>query len=198
MKAAMQKLGRRLCMLAVVTLLGGLLSATLVRFAPGYGFDERALDPRLSPASVAAIRNEHRLNSGIFSYYGRYLVGAAHGDLGTSEWLQRPIASLIKERFPLTLRSVLFGVLVAWVFALAFSLSGFYVQSFSFAISGTLLSGLLIALPAAVIAMFSVCLRAPVFVAIAVVTFPKLFRYLRNLIDHACAQHCVLAARARG
>lgn len=185
-------------MLAVVTLLGGLLSATLVRFAPGYGFDERELDPRLSSASVEAIRNEHRLNSGIFSYYERYLAGAAHGDLGTSEWLQRPIASLIKERLPLTVRSVFFGVLLAWLLALAISLSGFYLRSLSFDFSGTLLSGLLIALPAAVIAMFSVYLRAPVFVAIAVVTFPKLFRYLRNLIGHACAQHCVLAARARG
>src|SRR5262249_14304743 len=39
---------------------------------------------------------------------------------------------------------------------------------------------------------------APGFVAIAVVIFPKLFRYLRNLLAHAYAQPYVLAAQARG
>jgi len=81
----------RLLMLAAVCLLGGLLSASLVRFSPGYGVDERELDPRLSQASVEAIRNSHRLNSGLLSYYGHYLSGAVHGDLGSSLWLQRPI-----------------------------------------------------------------------------------------------------------
>ena len=41
-------------------------------------------------------------------------------------------------------------------------------------------------------------LRAPVFVAIGVVTFPKVFRYLRNLLTHAFGQPFILAARARG
>ncbi|HYL85523.1 MAG TPA: ABC transporter permease [Candidatus Angelobacter sp.] len=198
MRAGIQKIGRRLGMLAVVCLLGGLLSATLVRFAPGYGMDERELEPGLSPATVAAIRSSHHLDSGILSYYGHYLAGAVRGDLGNSEWLERPISSLIQERFPVTARSVASGVLLAWVLALAICLPGFHFRSFSIELSGTLLSGVLIALPAVVIAMFSVYLRAPAFIAIAVVTFPKLFRYLRNMIAHAYAQPCVLAARARG
>jgi peptide/nickel transport system permease protein len=40
--------------------------------------------------------------------------------------------------------------------------------------------------------------RAPVFLAIALVTFPKLFRFLDNLLLHAYDQPHVLAARARG
>jgi peptide/nickel transport system permease protein len=185
-------------MLAALSLLGGLLSASLVRFAPGYGVDERELDPRLRRASVEAIRNAHQLNSGLLSYYGHYLMGAVQGDFGNSEWLQRPISSLIKERFPVTGRAVLLGVLLAWVLALAISLGSALSRGFFFDISGTLLSSLLIALPAAVIAVFSVYLRAPVFVAIAVVTFPKLFQYLRNLLAHAYAQPYILAAQARG
>jgi len=185
-------------MLAVLSLLGGLLSASLVRFAPGYGVDERELDPRLNRASVEAIRNAHHLNSGLLSYYGHYLVGAVHGEFGTSEWLQRPISSLIKERLPVTAKSVLWGVSLAWVIAFTTSVAGLFFRGFFFDISGTLLSGLLIGLPTAVIAIFSVYLRAPVFLAIAVVTFPKLFRYLRNLLAHAYAQPYILAARARG
>ena len=185
-------------MLAAVCLLGGLLSASLVRFSPGYGVDERELDPRLSQASVETIRNSHRLNAGLFSYYGHYLAGVVHGDFGSSQWLQRPISSLIKERFPVTAKSVLFGVALAWLVALTISLAGVFFRGPYFDISTTLISGTLIALPAAVVALCSVYLRAPVFVAIAVVTFPKLFRYLRNLLNHSYSQPYILAARARG
>ena len=198
MRARIQGIVGRLLMLAAVCILGGLLSASLVRFSPGYGADERELDPRFSQASVEAIRNSHRLNAGLLSYYGRYLAGAVHGDFGSSEWLQRPISSLIKERFPVTAKSVLLGVFSAWFVALAVSLAGVFFRGFYFDISTTLASGVLIALPAAVVAIFSVYLRAPVFVAIAVVTFPKLFRYLRNLLNHAYSQPYILAARARG
>lgn len=184
--------------LVALCLLGGFLSATLVRVAPGYGVDERELDPRLSPASVEAIRGSHRLKGGLLSYYGHYLAGAVHGDLGSSEWLQRPISSLIKERLPVTARSVVLGVSLAWATALGISMAGVFFPGFILEISGTLVSGVLIALPTAVIAIFSVYARTPVFLAIAVVTFPKLFRYLRNLLIHTYAQPYVLAAKARG
>ena len=82
--------------------------------------------------------------------------------------------------------------------ALAGSLTIAFLPGFALELSGTLLSGVLIALPTAVVAMFAVYLGAPVFVAISVVTFPKLFRYLRNLFEYASAQPCVLAAQARG
>jgi peptide/nickel transport system permease protein len=65
-------------------------------------------------------------------------------------------------------------------------------------LTGTVASGFLIALPGAVVAVLAMYLRAPVFVAIGVVTFPKVFRYLRNLLLHAYEQPYVLAARARG
>jgi peptide/nickel transport system permease protein len=43
-----------------------------------------------------------------------------------------------------------------------------------------------------------VYLRAPVYLAIAVVLFPKLFRFIHNLLSHAAEQPHVLAAQARG
>ena len=198
MRATIQRIVGRLLTLAAVSLLGGLLSASLVRFSPGYGVDERELDFRLSQASVEAIRNSHSLNGGLLSYYCHYLAGAVHGDFGSSQWLQRPISSLIQERFPVTARSVLVGVSLAWFTALTISFAGIFLRGFYFDLSTTLLSGVLIALPAAVVAIFSVYLRAPVFVAIAVVIFPKLFRYLRNLLNHAYSQPYTLAARAQG
>lgn len=198
MKKWISQIGVRLLLLLFLSLLGGLLAATLVRFAPGYGADERELDPRLSQASVESIRAANRLHSGLFSYYGHFLAGAVRGDLGTSNWLQRPISSLIWERFPVTLRSVLLGTAVAWVAALAGSLTVAFFRCFAFEIFGSLLTGGLIALPTAVVAMFAVYLGAPAFIAISVVTFPKLFCYMRNLLAYAGAQPYILAPQARG
>lgn len=185
-------------MFVALALLGGFLAATLLRFAPGFGTDERELDPRLSQASRGALRNSHELSSGLLGYYGHYLGRAIQGDFGKSEWLNRPVASLVKERLPVTARSVFAGMAFCWVIALASALTGMFYRGFFFDFSGTAVSGLLIALPTGVVAMFAVYLRAPAFLAIAVVIFPKVFRYLRNLLDHAYEQPFVLAARARG
>jgi len=185
-------------MLVLLSLLGGLLGATLVRLAPGYGFDERTLDPRLSQQTLESLRASNYANSGLAAYYGRFLKSAIHGDLGNSYWLQRPIVSLVRERLPVTLRSVLIGTLLAWTAALATSLTISLFPSVTLEISGTLLTSIFIALPTAVVAMLAVYAGTPVSVAIAVVLFPKLFRYLRNLLAHANEHPHVLAAQARG
>jgi len=198
MKNWLPTLGRRLLWLASVTILGGLLSATLVRYSPGYGTDERELDPRLSQSSVEAIRNERSHDGSLVRFYGKFLFAAVHGDFGISESLQQPISSLIKERLPLTMRSVSLGMFVAWSAAFALASASLSSRGWIFGLPGTLLSGFLLALPSAVVALFSVYLRAPVFVAIAAVTFPRLFRYTRNLLKDALGQPHVLAARARG
>lgn len=198
MKGALKTIGFRLLRLVSLGLLGGFLCATVVRFAPGFGVDERELDPRLSMESVQQIRQQNRINSNLFSYYARYLGNAAHGDFGKSQWLQQPVSSLIKERFGVTARSVVLGVLLAWTLALSLSLASIFFGNFIFDFSSTLLSGVLIALPTAVVAILAVYLRVPVFAAIAIVAFPKLFRYLRNVFTHTFEQPYILAARARG
>ena len=47
-------------------LLGGLLSATLVRLAPGFDADEQQLDPRLSAESVRTLRESRAQEHSIF------------------------------------------------------------------------------------------------------------------------------------
>ncbi len=192
------KLGQKFLLLTALAVVGGLLCATMVRFAPGYGVDERELDPRLSRASRDAIRSEHQLGEGLLSYYGVYLSGLFHGNFGTSAFLQRPVIELLKERAPVTARAVSLGLLTAWIAATALSLCTIRFQNWVLDYSATAVTGFLIALPAAVVALLVVFLRAPVFLGIAVITLPKLFRYQHNILAHAHAQPFVLAARARG
>jgi len=198
MRNLLKKVGVRLAMLVGVALLGGFLAATLLRLAPGFGVDERELDPRLSETSRQALRDSRQLDSGLFVYYGQYLSRAARGDLGRSQWLDQPVALLVRERLPVTARSVLLGMLFCWAAAFALALPSFFQRRLLLEISGTFASGLLIALPTGVVAMLAVYLRAPVYLAIAMVIFPKVFRYLRNLLGHAYEQPYVVAARARG
>jgi peptide/nickel transport system permease protein len=188
----------RLLGLVFVALLGGLLSATLVRIAPGYGVDERELNPQLSQATLESIRSANHADANLLVYYARFLNGLLHGNLGTSQWLQRPIAPLIRERLPVTLRSALFGTALAWIAALCAALGLCLFRSFALDVSGTLVTGLLIAIPTAVIASFLMQIGIPVALGIAIVLFPKLFRYLRNLLIQVQAQPHILAAQARG
>jgi len=194
----LKTLSRRLLSMLLLTLAGSFLAATLVRFSPGYGTDERELDPRLSQSSVEWLRSQHAQGPGLLAYYGRYLAGAIRGDFGESESLHQPVSQLITERFPLTLRSVLLALLTAWTAAFALSALSWFFGGWFLELSSTLLSGFLLSLPAAVVALLFVYLRAPVFLAIAVVLFPKLFRFIHNLLSQASAQPHVLAAQARG
>jgi peptide/nickel transport system permease protein len=152
----------------------------------------------LNQASVEALRAQHHQNASLLSYYGKYLMAAARGDFGTSESTQRPISELIHERFPVTARAILLGMLCAWSLALLLAMLGQFLRGWIFEVSSTLLTGFLLALPSTVIALAFVYFRAPVFLAIACVTFPKLFRFIHNLLVQAYEQPHVLAARARG
>jgi len=109
-------------MLAVVLVLAGLLGATLIRFAPGFGVDERELDARLSAGSLHAIRQESAAGENLLAFYSAYLGGLLSGDLGVSRSLQRPVRDLLGERLPVSLRLAGSGLLLAWSAGLALAL----------------------------------------------------------------------------
>ena len=189
---------RRLLFLVCLGLAGALVSATLVRFAPGYGVEERELDPRRNASSVEALRQKQALHQGLPSFYFHYLLALAHGDLGESDSLKRPVRDLLRQRLPVTASSVVRGLGVAWLAAALLASLGIASRGWFFAASTTAFNSLLLSLPSAVVAMLAVHLRTPVFCAIAVVVFPRLYSYIRNLLVRSYDQPHVLAARARG
>jgi peptide/nickel transport system permease protein len=170
----------------------------LVRFAPGFGVEERELDPRWSAQSVEALRRQQAIHQGLPSFYFHYLSALAHGDLGESDSLKRPVRELLRQRLPVTGNSVVRGLGLAWLAASFLALLGLASRGWLFEASATALNSLLLSLPSAVVAMLAVHLRTPVFFAIAVVVFPRLYSYIRNLLLRAYDQPYVLAARARG
>jgi peptide/nickel transport system permease protein len=192
------KIVRHLASIVSLVLLGGLLSATLVRLSPGADSDERELDPSLSAESVLALRQAHAAEKNIFIFYAHYLRGAIHGDLGISHALGQPVRSLLRERWPVTARVAGVGLLLAWFMAssLAFGVCLWPRHSYEF--FGIAISGVFLCIPAAVLALLSVILNSPGYLAIALIVFPKIYRYSRNLLAKAYASPHIMAARARG
>lgn len=186
-----------LTMLGIV-LLGGLLSATLVRFAPGFDVDENQLDPRLNAASVQALREARLHEHNLVRFYYRSLMRAAHGDLGTSISLGQPVTTLLRERAPLTLRLVSIGLLMSWSVSMALALSAAWWRSASYDAVTTIVSGTFLCIPAAVLALLSVLWNVPGSLAIALIVFPRSYRYARNLLAKAYSLPHIITARAKG
>jgi len=192
------KIARHFASIAALVLLGGLLSATLVRLAPGFDADEREFDPNLSAESLRAIRAERASQHNILHFYVGYLRGAAHGDLGTSRALGQPVLSLLQDRWPVTARVAGIGLLLGWVLASTLAFISTFWQRPACEIFGTTLSGAFLCVPAAVLALASVVFNSPGYLAIALIVFPKIYRYARNLLAKSYALPHVTAARSRG
>src|SRR5271166_6345157 len=159
----LKSIAYRLVILAATIVAGGLLSATLARYAPGFGADERQLDARLSSESIQAIRSASREERSMATYYARSLLRLARGDLGNSRSLQRPVRELLAERGAVTLRLVGAGLAIAWGFALLLIL-----------------------------------LNGPGYLALALVVFPKVHRYLSDLVGATARMSHIVTAKAKG
>jgi peptide/nickel transport system permease protein len=190
---------RRFCALPVLFLLAGFCGATLLRVAPGFGVDEREIDGRLSAESIALLRGSRANERNLFTYYARYLAGVVRGDLGVSRSLERPVRELLRERLPLTVSLVCYGILAAWVAGFGGALAALrWPRSIVVGISGTLASCVLLSLPAALIAILFLYWRGPLPLALALLLFPQIFTYARNALESAHARPHVLQAHARG
>jgi len=191
-------MARRLAVLVLTTLIAGLLGATLVRFGPGFEADEQQLDPRLGAASLQALRNSHDEERNLLSYYGHFLGRMVTGDLGISRSLSRPVSRLLKERAPVTLKLMGVGIGGGWAIGLALAVPAAIYRASLYDMLSTTLSGLFLCVPSAVLALLLFFANGPARFAIALVIFPKVFQYARNLLVDATMQPHVLAARARG
>jgi peptide/nickel transport system permease protein len=149
--------------------------------------DERELDRRLHEESIRQIRSDR--SQEVHVNFWRYLTGLAHGNLGYSQSNHASIASLIADRAPETLRELAVGLTGGWFLGLALAIPrrGFSV-----------LTGLILSLPTALLAYLSVVAGAPSYAVLVIVLAPRIFRFVRNLLEQAGNALHVEMARARG
>jgi len=192
------RIARHALALAATVLLGGFLSATLVRLAPGFDTDEAQIDPHLNSESVRALREVRLEQHNILRFYLHSLQRAAHGDLGTSISLGQPVSTLLRQRAPLTLRLVGIGLLLSWAAAMALALSAAWMRLSAYDALTTVISGTFLCIPAAVLALLSVLWNVPGSLAIGLIVFPRVYRYARSLLAKAYSLPHIITARAKG
>jgi peptide/nickel transport system permease protein len=192
------RIAKHLLRIAITLLIGGLLAATLIRYAPGFDTDEQQMDSRLSSESIQALREQRAARGNLFHFYASFLSSAVRGDFGQSQTLNRPVRELIGERFPVTLKLIACGLAVGWSLALVFSVSATMARIAAWDLATTTIAGLFLCIPSAVLALAFVFLRAPGYLALGLMVFANVFRYWRNLLDKSYAMPHIITARAKG
>jgi len=187
----------------LTALLGGWIAATLVRRSPGFGVDEREFDARYSQDSVRRIRQEAKSSDrGVLPDYLRFLARALTGDLGMSASFHRPVAALIAERLPETLASAGAGLGLGWVLGMLCALAAALSRR-AIDLSAGALAAFLLCLPSSVLALGMGLAgrldgKKAAAAVIALVIFPRVFRYARAILGRAAGAPHVWMARARG
>ena len=193
-----RKIARHGVAIIGTALLGGLLSATMVRLAPGFDTDEAQIDSHLNSESLRALRESRSQQNNILVFYLQSLKRASQGDLGSSLTLHQPVSKLLRERAPLTLRLIGVALLLSWGAAMTLALSAAFLRLDSYDALATVISGILLCLPAAVLGLLSVLWNTPAALAVAALVFPRDFRYARNLVGRAYSLPHIITARAKG
>ena len=192
------RITRHALVLVATVLVGAFLSAALMRLAPGFDADELELDPHLSAESIRALRQTRLEQNNIFRFYFHSLERAAHGDFGTSFSLGQPVGTLLRQRAPLTLKLVGMGLLLSWAVTLALALSAAWLRVTAYDTLTTTISGTFLCIPAAVLALLSVLWNVPGALAVALIVFPRIYRFTRNLLAKAYSLPHIITARAKG
>ncbi|MGH2707910.1 MAG: ABC transporter permease, partial [Actinomycetota bacterium] len=104
---------------------------------------ERARDP----ASYRFVREKYHLDEPVYVQYGFYMKSILQGDLGTSFTLRRPVASILKDALPWSVKLALSAIVVEAVLGIAAGvLSAVKRYSFRDALV-TISTGVLVAVP---------------------------------------------------
>jgi peptide/nickel transport system permease protein len=194
----LRSLALKVLRLSAIMLMAGLIGATLMRIAPGFTSDEQQLNASLSDRSLQAIRQARLANSALPKFYLGYLGGLLRGDLGVSQSLNQPVGELLRERLPVTLRSLAVAVILAWILGLSLAAAARLSGSRAFTLTADGLSGAFISTPAAVLALVFVLLRWPPALAAGLLIFPKIYRYCYNLLQQSYELPHILTAKAKG
>ena len=182
----------------LTTLVAGFISATMIRLSSGFGVDEEQLDPRLSQESLQAIRSSHDAERNPAWFYVTYMKQLFTGNLGLSPSLRRPIRELLAERAPETAGLMAGGIAGGWLIALILTIPPVTWRLPKLAALCSMFSGVSASIPAAGIAILLYRFGGSATWIIALILFPRLYQYLRNLLLQNYGKPHVLFAKAKG
>jgi peptide/nickel transport system permease protein len=111
-------LARRLVHGLVVLMGVSILSFVLAEAAPGSVFDDLQLDPRISPTTIVALREQYGVDRSVPEKYALWLRSIASGDFGFSVAHNTPVGALLWPRARNTLYLTVSATALAWLLAI--------------------------------------------------------------------------------
>jgi peptide/nickel transport system permease protein len=206
----MRFLLRRLIEGVLLLFAASVLSFLLAEAAPGDFLSEMRMNPDIPAETVETLRREYGLDRPLAARYVRWAQSALRGELGMSFAYNMPVSAILWRPLANTVTLALLGLLVAWLAGLPLGVwcaarpRGWLASLADLTATGiisvpdiliglaclflTLQTGLLSAagsLPAAVL-------------AIALVSFPPVFRHTRGSVRQVISSGFIESARAHG
>lgn len=187
--------------LALLLLIEG-ATVLMVRLAPGYFANPNALDARLAEQAQAQAASEQAEAGSPLSAALHEDLALLTGRLGESRYYHVPVRDLLATRWPVTVRLLTGGLAYGWLAAaLALAISLLSPRAVATGAKRTLGISVivLVAVPSGALAALALATGyGTPSVVIAAFTAPRIYRFLRVLLDaHLSAGH-VLHARATG
>ncbi|HEY0385432.1 MAG TPA: ABC transporter permease, partial [Pyrinomonadaceae bacterium] len=108
----------RVLQAAVVLLIISALVFWLLAATGGDALSALGADPLVSEQTVESLRHVYQLDQPLPVRYGRWLMGAARGELGQSFFYRAPVSTLLWPRLRSTLQLSTLALVIAWTFAL--------------------------------------------------------------------------------
>lgn len=112
---------KRILGLIPLLILVSMFSFMIIQAAPGDPLDNY-IQPGMTEEEVQALRASYGLDGSIVQQYGYWLSHVLRGDLGTSIHQNKPVAGLIAERLPATLKLMGTSLLISIVCAVPLGL----------------------------------------------------------------------------
>lgn len=100
-----------------------------------------------SPEQMEQLRSQLHLDEPIPEQYGRFVVGAAHGDLGTSIRTKRPVSTMIWENLPSTIELTFTGLGIALILGTVFGVLAAIRQNSWIDVASMVFAGVGVAMP---------------------------------------------------
>lgn len=104
---------RRLLLVIPSVILAGTLVFFMVRVLPGDVVTALTSEGGATPETKAKLREELGLNDPIIVQYGRFLGNALTGDLGYSNYQDRPVIGVVRDKLEATLTLALFAMAIS-------------------------------------------------------------------------------------
>ncbi|HEU0164551.1 MAG TPA: ABC transporter permease, partial [Thermomicrobiales bacterium] len=135
--------------IAIIPVVFGVTIAVfaMMHVVPGDPAEIMLGDFQTSPEQLAQLRSQLHLGDPLVEQYGRFVIDAAQGNLGTSIRTKRPVSDMIWENLPSTIELTLAGLCIAMAIGVTLGIAAAIRQNTWVDVGSMVFAGLGVSMP---------------------------------------------------